>query len=101
MGRRAPEQDPGFHFHRLAILGVWFELPLLERSRDHGCLIGKCAEKVNVLYLAVLSDDDPDRNRSKAMLGQNRIDARDQVLVGGVILDAYGQSPAALSSRGG
>ena len=33
------------------------------------------------------------------MLRQDRIDARDQVLVGGVILDANGENTAALSSR--
>ena len=61
--RRPAEHDSGFHFRRHPVSNVRFELPLVERIGDGFRLIGKCAEKMDVLYFSFLVDDDSHRDR--------------------------------------
>ena len=69
-------------------LQVRLEFPLTQSIGDGFRLIGKCAEKVNVFYLAFFIDDDADRNRVEPVLGKDRIDPRDHVFVACIIFDA-------------
>ena len=64
------------------------------------CLIGKCAEKVNVFYLAFFIDDDSNRNRIEPVLGENRINPRNHVLVPRIILNAHWDIAATRPRRG-
>src|ERR1700677_420863 len=96
----ASEDDAGFHFNWTPVLQVWFELPLPEGIRDGLCLARECAEKMNVLHFAFFINDDPDGDRVKRALGEDRIDPRHYVFLARVILDAHRKSPAAGSSRG-
>ena len=50
---RASKHDAGFHLNWLPVLQVPPELPLPQGIGNGLCLIGKCAEKVNVFYLAL------------------------------------------------
>lgn len=98
MGVPSPEQDSGLHFHQLPSPPILLELPLAQSIGDDLRLIGECAEKVNVLYLAFSVGDNSDRNRVKPMLGKGRVNPSNQVFIPGVILDANrGSAPSGAS----
>src|SRR5208282_2103847 len=78
---RASKHDAGFHLNWLPVLQVPPELPLPQGIGNGLCLIGKCAEKVNVFYLALSVDDDPHRNWINPMLGKYRLNPRDHVFI--------------------
>ena len=99
MGRPA-KHNAGFDFSQSPVLKVRFEPPLSKGICDGFCLARKRAEKMNVFYLASFVDDDPDGNRVKRALGENRIDPRHHVLVAGVVLDAHRKSSPTRSGRG-
>jgi hypothetical protein len=61
------EQHSGFDFDRLPVPPVGLKLPLDESVCDGLRLIGECTEEVNVLYVAFLVNDDPNRNGIKTM----------------------------------
>src|SRR5258707_3556768 len=86
---RAPKHDAGFHLNRLPVPQIRLELPLSQGIGNDFCLIGKRAEKVNVLDLASLVDNDSDRNCVEPVLGEDRINPRNHVLVAGVVLDTH------------
>lgn len=62
---RAPQHNPGSHFSWFPVLYIRPEFPLSERVADGFGLIEECAEKVNVLYLALLVDDGNNGDRIK------------------------------------
>lgn len=103
MGVPSPEQDSGLHFHQLPSPLILLELPLAQSIGDDLRLIGECAEKVSVLYLAFSVDDNSDRDRVKGlrvkpMLGKGRVNPSNQVFIPGVIPDANrGSAPSGAS----
>lgn len=102
---RPPKQDSGLHLDRLPVSPIRLESPLVQSVSDRPCLIGECAKKMNVLYLAFLVNDDSDRNRVKPMFGKNKVNPCDHVFVANVVLDANGDSappppPLGLASSG-
>jgi len=98
--RRPPKHDSGLHLDRLPVPPIRLEFPLVQSVSDHPCLIGECAKKMNVLYLAFLVDDDSDRNRVKPMFGKNRVNPCDHVFIANVVLDANRDSAPTTSAAG-
>src|SRR5712671_3421615 len=88
---RASKHEAGLHFSRLSVSQIWPELPLLQGIGNDFCLIGKRAEKVNMLDLAPLIDNDSDRNCVESVLSEDRINPGNHVLVVRVVLDAHGE----------
>src|SRR5688572_30080693 len=66
--RRLSKENSGFDIHRLSIDDVRLEPPLHQGIRDRLGLIRKSAQKMNVLDLAGLIDDDADGNGIEAAL---------------------------------
>lgn len=91
MERWPAKHDSGFHFHGFSVAQVGLESPLFQRVCDRFGLVGKCAEKMNVLHLAIFVDDDSYGNRVKVALGEDGVDARKHILVFRIILYADGK----------
>src|SRR5258708_4967638 len=89
---RASKHKAGLHLSRLPVSQIWPELPLLQGIGNDFCLIGKRAEKVNVLDLAPLIDNDSDRHCVEPVLSEDRINPGNHVLVARVVLDAHGST---------
>src|SRR5260221_7116828 len=85
---RTPKQDACFHLHQLPVPQVWPELPLFQSVGDNFCLVGKGTEKMDVLYLAFLIDDDPNRNGVEITLGKDRLNSLNQIFSIGITFDA-------------
>src|SRR6267154_661843 len=96
----APKHDASFHFDRLPVPHISLELPLTQGLGDGFCLIGKCAEKVNVAYFAFFIDDDSHGNRVEPVFGKYRVNPLYYVFLPCIILDAYRDTASARSSGG-
>src|SRR5882757_940191 len=83
------EHDAGFYFHRLSVAQVWSEAPLKQGVCNGVYLVGKGAEKMNVLYLALFINDDPNRSRIESALAKDRINSLQYVFVAHILLDAH------------
>src|SRR5437899_2254635 len=98
--RRMSKHDAGFHFQRLSVAQVPPEPPLGQRIRNGFCLIGKCAEKMNVLHLAFFIDNDADWNRVESPFSEQRINSFRNIFTVCVVLYANRNITAAPPRNG-
>ena len=70
-----PNRRPVSTSTGVTALAIRFEPPLLQCVSNDFFLIGKCAEKMNMFYLAFCIDNDSHRNGIESMLGEDWVNS--------------------------
>src|SRR5579859_3940478 len=97
---RTPKHDAGFNFQPLSIPFVGPELPLFQGIADCFFLFRKCAQKVNVLDLALFINDQAHGDCVISALRKHGVNPLNYVFPTGIVLDAHRNIPASASGRG-
>jgi hypothetical protein len=97
---RASEHDAGFHFNPLPVVYVRLEPPLAQSIADGFCLIGKCAEEVDMSHLALFVNYDADWNGVEPLLAKNGVNALNHILAACIIFNTHREPASARTSCG-
>src|SRR5215472_11262253 len=87
--RSSSKHDSSLNLHCVSILQVGFESPLEQSVGNSFRLFRKSAEKMYVLYLAFLANDDPHGNWIAPLLGESWLYLGQNVFVARIVLHTH------------